>query len=191
MTDRLAPCTTCGHPYDAHVESMTPDRRLDLSIDGAAGCCHLGCGCAVFAGEIFAPQLADANDQQMHVILKLSQAFGFTLMMNWNALPTGQTTGLKMVEMGAAALVRSLAQLLAGASVKVPDHHPQLGDVVEIHAQMLRESFAHAREEVQALEAAALSTASTPEQLQDAIDKAKAAKPEPPKVFVAQPKRVM
>lgn len=133
-----------------------------------------------------AARIVNANEQQRQVIMRLAAALGHTLLVNWDTLPTGMTRGLKFAEMGAAALVRALAQLLAGASEQLPDGDAQLEEVQAVHVEMFRDAFSHARQELLEMQQRAVPTG---EPVDAAAAQVKDANPPP--VMVAAPKLLM
>lgn len=141
-------CGTCGHPRMNHRDHLTAEEKAHLALAPERGCAVDGCDCPAFVEPADAtPRLRHANEQQSEVVMRLANVLGKTALMNWNLLPTGLTEGLKFSEMGAAALSRALAALLAGATQHIPDGDPRLEEVLRIQDEILRDALGHMRAE--------------------------------------------
>lgn len=146
-------CTRCHHPVNCHKEHFSENELRAMAIDGFTGCIVEECDCAALevAPDAQTPAVSRmklANPQQIAVIERLALALGQALQVRWDALPTGLTTGLKFSEMGVAAHCHSLGRLLAGSTEHIPDHGPELEELMKLCDEMLRHTFTHARAEL-------------------------------------------
>lgn len=166
-------CTHCGHPRHSHADQFSEEKRAAFTASFAVacvaqGCLEIDCQCTqwgepqTLALETETPPTAPelppapdpgdarlvlADERQVRVIVTLARSVGLTVVMNWDQLPTGLTRGLSMTQMGCAALIRSTAQLLASGLVQLEDTDPRIVNALEVHVEMLRDSFAQFRKD--------------------------------------------